>query len=300
MSWQQINCLSTDQEAEAISLFLETFGALSVTYQDAEDVPILEPKPGETPLWDSISITALYDDEYDLTALPQALKTTFPNTQAISTAVLQDQQWERAWMDDYHPMKFGEKLWIYPTGYDRPNDDSTQIVLDPGLAFGTGTHPTTALCLEWLDQHPPKQLKLIDYGCGSGILAIAAIKLGAKHVIATDIDEQALIATQQNSKTNHIDTRKIDTCFPEQLSTHSSLIDGDTVDGVLANILSGPLCELAPKLANMIKPRGIIVLSGILKNQQQSIIDAYTPFFDHLTCNHLDDWLRITGIRKLR
>jgi ribosomal protein L11 methyltransferase len=296
MNWQQVNCLSTRLEAEAISLFFETFGALSVTYQDAKDEPILEPLPGETPLWDSINITALYDEEYDLTTLPQTLKTTFPNTQKIIITPLQDQQWERAWMDDYHPMKFGERLWIYPTHYQRPNDDSVQVLLDPGLAFGTGTHPTTALCLEWLDQHPPENLTLIDYGCGSGVLAIAAIKLGAKHVIATDIDEQALIATEENRKTNHIDEQKISICLPPHLNTPPL----KQVDGVLANILSGPLCELAPMLAAFIKPQGIIVLSGILATQKQFIIDAYSPFFNNINCDHHDEWLRITGTRKNR
>jgi len=294
MSWQQINCLSIRPEAEALSLFLETFGALSVTYQDAEDHPILEPLPGEVPLWDTISVTALYDATQDIKALPQILKNTFPNTHKVSINILQDQQWERTWMDDYHPMKFGRQLWIYPTNYDRPNDGSTQILLDPGLAFGTGTHPTTALCLEWLDQHPPKDLELIDYGCGSGILAIAALKLGAKHVTATDIDEQALIATEENRKINTLTSDKLDTCFPERLDDPHY----QPVDGVLANILSGPLCELAPKLANLIKPQGILVLSGILKNQQQHIIDAYTPFFNPIQCDQHDEWLRITGIRK--
>lgn len=297
MSWQQLNCLSKRSNVEAISLFLETFGALSVTYQDAKDDPILEPLPGETPLWDTIKITALYDEKQNLEALPEIVKNNFPTTQNIAISTLDDQPWERVWMDDYQPMKFGKNLWIYPTGYERPNDNSTQILLDPGLAFGTGTHPTTALCLEWLDQHPPKNLNLIDYGCGSGILAIAAIKLGANHVIATDIDEQALIATEANRQTNTIDNHKIDTCFPEQLEHHYQQ-DQQAVDCLLANILSGPLCELAPQLATFIKPQGTIVLSGILKNQQQHIINAYMPYFDNLQCDSLDEWLRITGIRK--
>lgn len=294
MNWQQVNCISPKQDAEALSLLLETFGALSVTYQDAEDNPIFEPQPNETPLWNAISLTALYSATQDLTALSQAIKTNFPQTQQVVINALEEQQWERTWMEDYHPMQFGEQLWIYPSNYERPDDDNTHILLDPGLAFGTGTHPTTALCLEWLDQHPPKNLHVLDYGCGSGILAIAALKLGAKHVIATDIDEQALLASEDNSQLNAIASETITICFPQQLASKQYA----TVDCLLANILAGPLCELANTFADFIKPQGTIVLSGILKEQQQDIIDAYTPFFTTLHCEQRHDWLRVTGIRK--
>lgn len=293
MSWQQLHCLTNKLDSEALSTLLEESGAVSVTYQDAEDMPVLEPLPGETRLWDNILLTALYPATEELTNTIALIETTFPKTQNIEVTVLEEQQWERAWMDNFHPMQFGKSLWIYPSGYERPDDGSTQILLDPGLAFGTGTHPTTSLCLQWLDQHPPKESTAIDYGCGSGILAIAAIKLGATHVQATDIDEQALIATVENMKTNHIAADSITTCFPEAMQGYKQ------VDLVLANILSGPLAELAPILAAFTKPQGHIVLSGILENQEQQIRDAYTPFFSELECVNLDGWLRVSGIRNI-
>ncbi len=290
MSWQQLLCQTSRQHEAAVSQLLEENGAASVTYQDAKDTPVLEPLPGETPLWDELIITGLFAADVNLTPLIHKLQQHFPEQISLHIETLEDQQWERCWMDNYHPMKFGDNLWIYPSHITPPQDGSTQILLDPGLAFGTGTHPTTALCLEWLDQHPPKGLTVIDYGCGSGILAIAAIKLGAQHVIATDIDEQALTATQDNMRNNHIDNHYIETCLPESMPEQQ-------VDLVLANILSAPLAELAPKLAQLSKPGASIVLSGILKEQQQTIVDAYTPFFSELTTTSEQEWLRVTGIR---
>ncbi len=291
MSWQQLHCQTLKQHETAISTLLEAAGAISVTYQDAEDNPVLEPLPGETPLWEHLVITGMFEAEKDLAHLVTRLHQQFPNELQIHTETLADQQWERTWMEHFQPMKFGNSLWIYPTHCDRPNDGSTQIILDPGLAFGTGTHPTTALCLEWLDQHPPKDLTLIDYGCGSGILAIAAIKLGAQHVIATDIDEQAFIATKGNMQTNDIPQQCIASYLPEHIPARQ-------VDIVLANILSAPLTELAPTLAHLLKTNGQIVLSGILAEQEQSIINAYTPFFSNLEVTTSDVWLRVTGKRN--
>jgi ribosomal protein L11 methyltransferase len=290
MSWLQLLCEASKQNEQAISQFLEENGAASVTYQDAEDNPVLEPLPGETPLWDLLVITGLFSADKDLDPVIIQLQQQFPDIINARCEPLKEQQWERTWMDSFKPMQFGDNLWIYPTHYELPNDNSTQIVLDPGLAFGTGTHPTTALCLEWLDNHPPKDLNLIDYGCGSGVLAIAAIKLGARHVQATDIDPQAFTATHNNMLTNQIEDQLITTCLPENLPSTS-------VDVVLANILSGPLTELAPLLAQLVKPDGQIVLSGILSEQENSIIHAYTPFFSNLITTQTDNWLRVTGTR---
>lgn len=194
-------------------------------------------------------------------------------------------------MDDFHPMQFGDNLWIYPTWCDQPDDGSTKILLDPGLAFGTGTHPTTALCLEWLDQHPPLAQSVIDYGCGSGILAIATAKLGAKHITATDIDEQALIATQSNSATNQIPETLIHTCYPEDMPEHA-------VNLVMANILSGPLVELAPKLLNYCLSGGHIVLSGILQEQTHDTLEAYAHALINPQVTNKDGWVCISGQKK--
>ncbi len=292
MSWQQLFCQTSKQHEAAISQLMEENGAVSVTYQDAKDSPILEPLPGESPLWDELVIIGLFETDKKLSPLIQLISQQHPGHCQLHTEILEEQQWERSWMDNYHPMKFGENLWIYPTHHERPDDNSTQILLDPGLAFGTGTHPTTALCLEWLDQHPPRALTGIDYGCGSGVLAIAAIKLGAHTMIATDIDQQALTATQNNMCTNHINNESIYTCLPENLPKAP-------VDLILANILSGPLVELAPDLAQRIKPQGRIVLSGILHQQKHEILDAYSPWFDKLTIDTQQDWLRVTGIRNI-
>lgn len=290
MSWQQLKCHTVKQHEEAICTLLEEAGAASVTYQDAEDNPVLEPLPGETRLWDQLVITGLFDAEIDLTPIIQSLEQQYPKL-SLKSEILEEQQWERTWMDSFHPMQFGNNLWIYPTHSERPNDNSTQILLDPGLAFGTGTHPTTALCLEWLDGHPPKSKSVIDYGCGSGVLAIAAIKLGATHVNATDIDEQAFIATANNMQTNQVDTDLINTYLPDDLPN-------EPVDLVMANILSGPLTELAPKLAELIKPNGQIILSGILADQENAIINAYSPFFSKLGVTNKEGWLRVTGTKE--
>lgn len=290
MSWQQLLCDTSKQYENKITQLLEDNGAVSVTFQDAKDNPVLEPKPGETPLWDHLIITGLFDSDKNLDPVIELLHQQFPTLDNIRCETLEEQQWERSWMDSFQPMKFGNNLWIYPTHSERPDDGSTQILLDPGLAFGTGTHPTTALCLEWLDNNPPKDLNLIDYGCGSGILAIAAIKLGARHVVATDIDHQALTATNNNMQSNGIADNTIRTCLPENLTL-------SPVDIVIANILSGPLTELAPKLAQLVIPKGRIVLSGILIEQKQAIILAYTPFFTSLNVSTSGDWLRVTGTR---
>lgn len=288
-SWQQVICRTSRQAQQAISNILEAAGAASITLQDAADQPVLEPLPGETPLWDDIIITGLFSDPSDIAGALLLLK-DHPQSKIkeLRTEVLEEQDWERAWMKDFHPMQFGENLWIYPSWSDIPNDNSTKILLDPGLAFGTGTHPTTALCLEWLDYNPPKGKTVIDYGCGSGILAIAAVKLGALEIQATDIDEQALIATRDNMQRNQLAKESISTCFPEQLPQKS-------VDLVIANILSGPLVDLADTLLKLVKPSGSIVLSGVLHNQLNNIQLAYSPQLENIQIQQQGDWIRFSG-----
>ncbi|MEN9500834.1 MAG: ribosomal protein methyltransferase [Pseudomonadota bacterium] len=293
MSWQQLVCHTTTDKQDIIVDTMEAAGAVSITWQDAEDNPILEPKPGEMRLWESLVVTALYESDVDLTSLLLSLETHKAdwNIQALQLETVEDQPWERAWMDNYQPMCFGQRLWIYPSWYEIPDDASVKLLLDPGLAFGTGTHPTTALCLAWLDGEDVTGKTVLDYGCGSGILAIAALKLGAQHAVGTDIDPQALLATQDNAERNSIDPAQLVTCYPKQLPEQ-------TYDIVMANILAGPLVELAPHLLAALRTDGQLVLSGILAEQAESIREAYDPYLNNLMITQKDDWIRVTGSRR--
>ena len=291
--WLQLICQTARDLESLVSEAAESMGAVSVTLSDAGDNPVLEPLPNETPLWDDIIITALFrgEDKHLIDLLEQHLENHKSEWKVsnIHQEVLEEQQWERVWMDDFHPMKFGENLWIYPSWTEIPDDNSIKIKLDPGLAFGTGTHPTTSLCLEWLDHNPPKDLLVIDYGCGSGILAIAAIKLGATHVVATDIDPQALTATQDNQAKNNISEGEISRFLPEDLPNIKA-------DLILANILCGPLIELAGTLCSMTKSRGRVILSGILEKQVPLLNQSYSPYCDDIQFATSDGWVRMTAI----
>lgn len=266
-------------------------GALSVTLEDAADTPILEPAPGATPLWPQVRLKALFAG----TANPLAILTNF-NQQGVRTLpqyrfeTVADRAWEREWLKDFKPMRFGRHLWVCPGG-QRPDDDAATIIeLDPGLAFGTGTHPTTALCLEWLADGKAAQHDVIDYGCGSGILAIAALKLGAAQAVAYDIDAQAGIATRENARRNQVSER-LRVLDPQEPPTVA-------VDVVLANILADPLCELAPALSELVRPAGRLVLSGLLQTQQDQVLAAYAQTFDFESAGIREDWVRLVGTRK--
>lgn len=293
MSWQQLVCHTTLDHQQAIVAAMEAEDALAVTWQDAEDAPILEPKPGEIRLWDKLIITALYPAEHDLTPLLLLLQAQREawGIQALRHEMLAEQAWERAWMDSFQPMCFGQRLWIYPSSHALPADGSIKLLLDPGLAFGTGTHPTTALCLEWLDNQDLRGKTVLDYGCGSGVLALAALKLGATYAVATDIDPQALQATQTNAERNGIPAQQLHTCYPEALPQKQ-------YDIVMANILAGPLEELAPHLLGALRPAGDLVLSGILATQTQALQNCYQPHLDDFSITQKEEWIRITG--KLR
>lgn len=291
-SWLQLICQTSKHNNEAIEEAMENAGALSISWQDAEDDPVLEPLPGEKPLWENLIITALFEADTDLNALSSALDMNKDawDIKEFHIETLQDQDWERVWMKDFHPMRFGDNLWIYPSNYDIPEDDSVKIHLDPGLAFGTGTHPTTALCLEWLDQNPPDELQVIDYGCGSGILAVAAAKLGASHIIATDIDPQGLTATEENMLRNDLTIKTISCYMPEDCPQQP-------VDLLLANILCGPLLELFPVLSSLTRSGGCLVLSGIIEEQKEQIIKTYSSKFNNFEVKLLDNWVRISATK---
>lgn len=291
MAWLQLKLASTPEAAQRLSDLLSDAGALAVTLQDAADQPLYEPPPGATPLWSQTWVTGLFDADADLQAVLVWLRNALGGQDLPHViSPLEDKDWEREWMDNYHPMRFGARLWICPSWHQPPDVDAVTVMLDPGLAFGTGTHPTTALCLEWLDAHDVAGKRIIDYGCGSGILAVAAAKLGAHQVWAVDYDPQALHATALNAEKNAV-SMLIHTVVPQDLP-HTG------TDIMLANILAGPLIELAPLFAELVRPGGAIVLSGILKTQSDAVMQHYQPWFDMAPVTERDEWMRLSGVRK--
>jgi ribosomal protein L11 methyltransferase len=293
MPWLQLRLTTTENHADTVGDALMALGALSVTLMDAEDVPILEPAPGETPLWQNIEMMVLFDAEVDTKAILKAWQQN-PLSQATQNEkfeLLEDKDWEREWMDLFQPMQFGQRLWICPSWKPVPDETAVNVMLDPGLAFGTGTHPTTALCLKWLDSLDLQGKTLIDYGCGSGILAIAALKLGAAKVYAMDIDPQAVTATIENAKRNQVDDERLVVGLPE-------VIEGVVVDVVVANILAGPLNELAESIAGHCNNEGKLALSGLLDTQAESTRETYLQWFTMDAAVYQDEWSRLSGTKK--
>ena len=292
MPWSQLTFRTDPEHAEPLEDLLLGLGASAVTLKDAADQPLYEPDPGTTPLWRQTLVTALFPGDTDLAAIEQALADARQHqpVPAWQHHVVEDQDWERAWMDDFKPMRFGKRLWIVPSWHQPPDPEAVNLLLDPGLAFGTGTHPTTALCLEWLDASDLAGKQVVDYGCGSGILAIAAARLGANRVLATDIDPQALQATRDNAERNDVATH-IEVCLPDRLPACQA-------DIVLANILAGPLEALAPRLAGLVRPGGSAVLSGLLAEQAEPLRQIYARHFFMQPANVLDGWARLSGTRK--
>jgi ribosomal protein L11 methyltransferase len=291
MPWLQFSVTAPQAQAPLLELLFENLGALSITLGDAADEPILEPDPGEQRLWTHTRVSALFDAERNADALGATLRQALPAEIAPSLSLerLGDRAWERAWMDGFHPMRFGDRLWVCPSGMQVDAADALVLDLDPGLAFGTGTHPTTALCLEWLDRHPPADRQVLDYGCGSGILALAALRLGAAAAIGVDHDPQALEASRENARRNGL---------AERLRV---FLPGDEprvpADLLLANILAAPLIDLAAELARRVRPGGAILLSGILQEQAEAVAAAYRPWFELAPPARRDEWVRINGRR---
>ena len=262
-------------------------GAASITLEDAGDDPVLEPPPGSTPLWPRVRVKALFDSATDA----DTLRASFPGATFEKIA---DRAWEREWLKDFRPMRFGRRLWVCPGGQRPQLDESAGapclIELDPGLAFGTGTHPTTALCLEWLDGASLPGKFVVDYGCGSGVLAIAALKLGAAAALAIDIDAQALIATRDNAARNQV-AERLTVSGTGEASPRPA-------DVLLANILAEPLMELAPSFAERVIPGGSVVLSGILSGQAAPVASRYAAWFDMSPAMLRDDWALLYGVRR--
>lgn len=291
MPWLQLKIQTDKQHVDSISEQLTELGSLSVTFEDAADQPLFEPPPGETPLWSDTLITGLFEAETDIEGIRQQLDEHYQeHITAIRSEILEDKDWVREWMEHYKPMHFGHDLWIVPSHHSAPNPGANNILLDPGLAFGTGTHPTTAMCLSWLAEHPPINQTVIDYGCGSGILAIAAAKLGATKVIAIDNDPQALQATRANAGNNkvltNIECGGIEHPIPEP------------ADCLVANILAGPLIGLAGLFSEICRPGGTIALSGILQEQAEMVSEAYADQFVLDGIQQQGDWVLLSGRRR--
>ena len=270
-------------------------GALSVTYSDAREdtVPadaVLEPRPDEVRLWPRTRLQALFAAESAepglIAALAHALGLEPAQLRARAVA---DRIWEREWLKDFHAMRFGERLWICPHHEQVADPNAVVVKMDPGLAFGTGTHPTTALCLEWLDRRPMAGARAIDYGCGSGVLAVASVKLGATEADCFDIDPQALIATRDNAESNGVIDRV------RLHNSADSLPEG--VDVLLSNILSGPLCELAPRFAGLVRPGGDLVLAGLMEHEVSDVTRAYDAWFDIRPFGQREGWVGLSGRR---
>lgn len=292
MPWLQLRLAITPEQAEPMEDLLLWLGAMSVTYMDAEDQPIFEPELGTTPLWSHTHLLALFEADTDQQALFDNLKLMWDaELPAYQVENIADQNWERNWMEHFHPMRFGERLWIVPSWHKAPDPEAVNVLLDPGVAFGTGTHPTTALCLEWLDQQSLDGKQVIDFGCGSGILSIAALLLGAEQVRGTDIDIQALQSSRENARRNQINEQQFPLYLPE-------VMPDTPADVVMANILAGPLVDLAPQLTRLVKPGGRIALSGILADQTEEVVAAYRDAFDLDPVADKEDWIRITGVRR--
>jgi ribosomal protein L11 methyltransferase len=289
MEWRQFVISLESIEPALLEEVLLRHGAQSVTLSDAGNDPVLEPLPGSTPLWSDTRLTALFTADADF----ESLRTDLEQTLAIDVLpdnhveALADCAWERQWLKDFGPMRFGERLWVSPEGFTIDADDAVVVRLDPGLAFGTGTHATTALCLEWLDQIDIVDKTLLDFGCGSGILAIAALKLGAKSVTAVDIDLQAITATRQNALSNEVDDRLETTVQIDQLD--------DQFDFVVANILAGTLIDHATFVCDCLKSGGRLALSGILADQVADVSAAYRHCIEFTAADYRDNWARLSG-----
>jgi ribosomal protein L11 methyltransferase len=292
MAWHQISVTTNEDAAPGIADLFSNLGAVSVTYMDAEDEPVYEPAIGETKIWSHTQVIALFELDKDPANIESQLLAELPGVSMHSWRheELADQEWERAWMEYYRPMKFGDKLWVCPTGQEQSEPGTVCLILDPGLAFGTGTHPTTALCLEWLAGSDLIGKTVIDYGCGSGILAIAAILLGAREAFAVDIDPQALTATNDNAIKNNVQNQ-INCYFPEQFPAQQA-------DVVLANILAKPLIELSGQIFALLKPGGRLVLSGILQEQSDSVCSAYQHTLALNPPVQQEDWVRLDGTKS--
>jgi ribosomal protein L11 methyltransferase len=290
MQWQRLRARIDKRRLADVESILNLAGAVSITLEDAKDQPLLEPPPGTTPLWDHLQLEALFDASSELEPLMGVLSAATATT--ITITPLADQDWVAQTEALNTPIRFGRRLQITPPKLSRSDQDAdlAEVILAPGLAFGSGLHPTTALCLAWLEQHPPQGQRLLDFGCGSGILALAGLKLGAERAWLVDIDPQAIVASRQNAEQNslHLETW---VGTPEQLAVTG-------FDLLMANILANPLIELANHFAQLVSPGGNLLLTGLLAEQEAALINAYEPHFGKWSSFHRDGWLCLHGKRS--
>ncbi|MDC1418817.1 50S ribosomal protein L11 methyltransferase [Candidatus Thioglobus sp.] len=291
MIWKQISFEVKKSETDLVSEVLMGLGSLSITYSDALDDAIYEPPVGQTPLWDNVKVNALFSSEVNQKSIETSIS-DICNIVVIDTVTLKDRVWEEECQKDFPSMRFGKRLWVCPS-WDTESilsNDSILIHMDPGLAFGTGTHQTTSLCLEYLDSNPPKNLHVIDFGCGTGILAIAAAKFGAKSVIAIDNDPQAVLSSKENVAKNKCENT---------ITIHSINQGNDRkCDLLIANILANPLVELEPLFSDLVHTNGMLLLSGILKEQVDRVVKCYSINFSNIEVANKGEWFRISGKRK--
>lgn len=296
MTWLQLRLDTRLDEIPALEDLMLATGAVAVTMEDNADQPVLEPAVGETPMWGQTRLTGLYPADTDMVNVlaafpPQLLQHTNQRVE-----ILEDKDWEREWMRHYQPMRFGRRLWVCPSWLEPPEPDAVNLLLDPGLAFGTGTHPTTAMCLRELDAMQLDDQILVDYGCGSGILAVAALKLGAAQVLGVDNDPQALTASRDNAARNSVPPQRLTVALPEQVQ-QQDWAQGAAV--VIANILAGPLIELSETLLHFLQPNGTLLLSGLLHTQADTLCTHYADRIQLEVVGEEDGWVCLSGRRPL-
>ena len=287
-SWLQAQLEVPRESIASAEALLEALGALVSWTESANDEEILEPEPGAIPLWAEVRVTALFPADASRAVITEALKADLSTaTGAVSFSVVEDRDWDADWRRQLKPLRFGKRLWICPVGQACPAADGISVILEPGLAFGTGTHPTTAMCLSWLDSTPLTGAQVLDYGCGSGILAIAALALGADSCMGVDIDPQALLASRDNALRNAC-SEQLTLSMPADCPVRSYAV-------IVANILSGPLIRLAPELRELARSGTRIALSGILAGQSAEVVAVFTPWVQLERTAQQDDWVLLTG-----